>query len=550
MLDYVIAAVAGFVSFISPCVLPLVPAYIGYMGGRITNKVSAQVAVAGGGGEVDTGPTLAMRLGILMHGIAFVAGFTFIFVTLGILGTAFVREVGGNNISEVEGLIGRIGGVLIIVFGLHFMGAIPAFFKWLRKNDFILKSPLTSVAVIVIGLMLIAWGFTGTLSVWETSQYPTWAGFIALISAAALVLTMVMGDAFVQPEKFWNRTLNTLDYAFYADTRRQITAQGNQGLSSSALMGVVFAAGWTPCIGPTLGLAMTMAANGGDVANAAALMTAYSLGLGIPFLLTALMLDGASGMLRRLKSNMNTIKVVSGVFLVIIGFSVASGGLQDLSARFNAEFGDVSLRVEHCTVGVVEGDIRVGQYVTCVTGEEDFEALRAANETADLPTDPIDTINTASLPSISGGLPEVDLPEVGLAVGELAPDFQTTNLDGETVSLSDYRGQTVLLNFWFTACGPCRIEMPHFQEAFEEHEDFVVVAVNREESAGTISDFAGDLGLDFPLLLDEDSTIQDLYGIVGYPSTFILDADGVIVSKPIGLITPDRLDELLDEAMS
>jgi cytochrome c biogenesis protein CcdA/peroxiredoxin len=544
MLDYVIAAVAGFVSFISPCVLPLVPAYIGYMGGRITNKVSAQVAAVG---EVDTGPTLTMRLGILMHGIAFVAGFTFIFVTLGILGTAFVREVGGSNISEVEGLIGRVGGVLIIAFGLHFMGAIPAFFKWLRKNDSILKSSLTSVAVIVIGLALIAWGFTGTLNVWETSQYPAWAGFIALIAAAVLALTMVMGDAFVQPEKFWNKTLNTLDYAFYADTRRQITAQGNQGLSSSALMGVVFAAGWTPCIGPTLGLAMTMAANGGDVANAAALMTAYSLGLGIPFLLTALMLDSASGMLRRLKSNMNTIKVVSGAFLVVIGFSVASGGLQDLSARFNAEFGDVSLRLEHCTVGVVEGDIRVGQYVNCVTGEEDFETLRTANETAELPTD---TINTASLPSISGGLPEADLPEVGLSVGELAPDFQTTNLDGETVSLSDYRGQTVLLNFWFTACGPCRIEMPHFQETFEKHEDFVVVAVNREESASTVSDFAGELGLNFPMLLDEDSTIQDLYGIVGYPSTFILDTDGVIVSKPIGLITPDRLNELLDEAMS
>ena len=554
MLDIIIAAIAGFVSFISPCVLPLVPAYIGYMGGRMTHTVSAQVAVAGGGTVQIQERSLAMRFSTVMHGLAFVGGFTFIFVLLGLMGTAFIQQVGSTNV--IEAMIGRIGGIFIIFFGLHYMGVLPAIFARLRRYPAILSSLLTSIVFAVIGYALIAWGFTGTVDLTDTAAYPGWAGALTLLTLAAFAMGMVLGGAFARPSEFWNKVLNTIEYALYADTRMEMDAYGSKGLSGSALMGVVFAAGWTPCIGPTLGLAWTMAANGGDLGHATLLMIAYSLGLGIPFLLTALMLDSAQGVLRRLKSHMRTIKLVSGAFLVYIGFMIASGNLQSLSQEFSVKFGDFSYRVEQCTVGAFEGEIGWNQYGTCMSGDEDFEALRSAeNPVEQSSIDPLSvgTISDLALAvedTVSTSTTE-DIP-VGLAVGNRAPDFQTTTVAGEVVSLSDLRGQVVLLNFWFTSCAPCRVEMPDLQATYTTYrdDDFTVLAVNREEDAETITAFAESLnGLSFPLALDESGDIQYLYDVVGYPKSYLVDRDGIIVHVAHSILTQEQLEELLMDTL-
>ena len=109
-------------------------------------------------------------------------------------------------------------------------------------------------------------------------------------------------------------------------------------------------------------------------------MAAYSLGLGLPFLFTALMLDSAQGGLRRLTRHMNTIKVGSGVLLVLVGFSIGSGQLQQLSLTFSRDFGDFSYRVEQCTVGVVEGDITGGQLWDCYNDNPGPYILTGINE--------------------------------------------------------------------------------------------------------------------------------------------------------------------------
>jgi len=573
VLELFIAAVAGFVSFISPCVLPLVPAYIGYMGGRMTNTVSAQVAVGADGTGVlqSSGPSMSMRFSTFIHGLAFVAGFTTIFVILGIISTAFISTFGST--ATIEGVIGRVGGVLIILFGLHFMGAFPPVIRQLRKNSAIQESVLTSVIAAVVMILLLSWGFTNTFALWDTSAYPGWAGALAYISIAFVILGMFAGGAFTTPGNFWNKFLNTVETSLYSDTRRQITASGDKGLPGSALMGVVFAAGWSPCIGPTLGAAMTIAANGGDVTRAALLMGAYSLGLGIPFLLTALMLDSAQGMLLRLKQHMNTLKLVSGGFLVVIGVFVASGSLQDLSTRFSNDFADVSIRIEECVVGTLEGDIGLSQTGTCLSGGEDFRVLRAEHlgtqealdavpaalrESVDLPvsenvSEEVDPqaglVNEA--PSISEAA-ESASPVEGLAVGNLAPNFTTTTTEGEEVSLHDFRGEVVLLNFWFTECGPCRIEMPEFQNVYEKYQDdgFTILAVNREEEAETIEEFAEPLGLEFPLLLDLEGDIQFQYNIFGYPSTLLIDRDGVIQFRSFSALTEAQIQEIVGDAFS
>src|SRR5579871_1021530 len=146
-LSFSLALIAGLVSFLSPCVLPLVPAYIGYMGGRVTNTVAAQSA---GGAAIRIRPTLGSRFSTLLHGLAFVAGFAFVFVTLGLLGTAFVTEIGRQNINVVTGIIGRAGGLLIILFGLHFMGILPAILNRIIARKHILNTPLIAIAAVII----------------------------------------------------------------------------------------------------------------------------------------------------------------------------------------------------------------------------------------------------------------------------------------------------------------------------------------------------------------------------------------------------------------
>lgn len=377
-----LAIIAGLVSFVSPCVLPLVPAYIGYMSGRVTQTVATtQISVGSGGVAVMTQPTIAIRLSTLLHGVAFVAGFTAIFVAFGLLLTALTGIVSVNVLS---GIIGRIGGVVIIFFGLHFMGVLPSFFSWLRKQQSPALFMGIVVAMAVFGITLLLWGFTGQLNVWESRLWDreAWAPVLGLIFAGLLIVWLFLSEAFFQPRQFLLHSINRIDAMFYADTRPEMTSTGSS-LWSSALMGMVFSAGWTPCIGPVYGTILTVAAQTGDVAYALPLLTAYSLGLGIPFLLCALLLDGAQGGLRRVIRHMRAIKLVSGAFLVFVGVMIATGSLQDFSRTLAGQFTDLSVRVEECVIGWAQGDVYFNQVGGCLNGDADAEALKALNQGQD-----------------------------------------------------------------------------------------------------------------------------------------------------------------------
>ncbi len=125
---------------------------------------------------------------------------------------------------------------------------------------------------------------------------------------------------------------------------------------------------------------------------------------------------------------------------------------------------------------------------------------------------------------------------VGTQVGQLAPDFTTNLLDGSTISLSDYQGKVVLLNFWATWCGPCRVEMPEFQRIYSDSdtEEFVVLAVNLMESPEQIEPYIDELGLTFPIALDTNGDHNELFGVIAYPTTYVLDANGIIRIKHAG----------------
>jgi peroxiredoxin len=129
----------------------------------------------------------------------------------------------------------------------------------------------------------------------------------------------------------------------------------------------------------------------------------------------------------------------------------------------------------------------------------------------------------------------------------LAPDFTLFNTLGEEVQLSRFKGQAILINFWATWCGPCRIEMPALQDRFERYQDdgLVVLAVDFDESQEDVAFFGEELGLTFELLLDPGGDIQSLYQIIGYPTSYFVDAQGIVKVKHIGIMTEDQLDDNL-----
>ena len=222
-----LAFLAGLASFLSPCVFSLVPAYISYLGGRAAGDENRPGA----------------RFATFTHGLAFVLGFSFVFVSVGITASAF-----GSLLYGMRTWVARIGGIVVIIFGLHMTGVfrIP-----ILEND-----------------LRIYYG--------------------------------------------------------YSEHRR--------GYITSFLMGVFFSAGWSPCIGPVLGSILTLAIGGGSVALGVKLLSAYSAGLAIPFLIAALSIGWIFGILRRHKKVIHYVEVGMGVVLIIVGLMLLFNMFQWISA--------------------------------------------------------------------------------------------------------------------------------------------------------------------------------------------------------------------------
>lgn len=139
--------------------------------------------------------------------------------------------------------------------------------------------------------------------------------------------------------------------------------------------------------------------------------------------------------------------------------------------------------------------------------------------------------------------------DVDPTLGSLAPDFTLTSVDGKSVSLSQFHGKTVLVNFWATWCGPCQIEMPAIQSRFEQFKDdgLIVLAVDFDESRQAVAEFRDDFALTFELLLDSGAEVQKLYRNRSYPASFFIDSEGVIQVQHIGVMTEGQLDNYLEQ---
>jgi cytochrome c-type biogenesis protein len=220
-----LAFLAGLASFLSPCVFALVPAYIGYLGGR---------SVASGGNKNN-------RVAFT-HGLAFVAGFSVIFILLGVAASAI-----GGILYDLRTWLTYIGGIVVIIFGIHLTG--------------------------------------------------------------------------IYRIKF-------LEY----DLRPQSTPDRNRGYIASFLMGIFFSAGWSPCVGPILGAILTISFSGGSIAEGAILLTAYSAGLAIPFLIASVEIDIIASGIRRYGKVAHYIEKATGILLIFVGILLFTGRFERMAS--------------------------------------------------------------------------------------------------------------------------------------------------------------------------------------------------------------------------
>lgn len=143
----------------------------------------------------------------------------------------------------------------------------------------------------------------------------------------------------------------------------------------------------------------------------------------------------------------------------------------------------------------------------------------------------------------------VNSQQIQVAVGEKAPDFVLTDLQGNKHKLSDYKGQGVFLNFWGTWCQPCETEMPYINNQYLQFKNkgVQVLAVNVGESRLAVEKFAENHNLDFPIMIDKDDQVQTAYGIDPLPETFLIDKSGKVVKLFTGQLSENTVRDLMNQ---
>ena len=137
-------------------------------------------------------------------------------------------------------------------------------------------------------------------------------------------------------------------------------------------------------------------------------------------------------------------------------------------------------------------------------------------------------------------------PSTVLAIGSPVPEFALVALNGQQVKINELRGYPIMINFWASWCGPCVAEMPLIQDRYDQYGSrLVILAINADEPRSDVLDFVNDNGLTFSILLDPNGSVQSLYHIRAYPTSFFVDAEGILQAEHIGTLSATQIDQYL-----
>ena len=149
----------------------------------------------------------------------------------------------------------------------------------------------------------------------------------------------------------------------------------------------------------------------------------------------------------------------------------------------------------------------------------------------------------------------VTVPEESTENPDLAPDFTVYDVDGNAYKLSDFRGKPVILNFWASWCGPCKAEMPEFENAYVEYGDqihFIIVDLvdGQSETVESGSAYVTEMGYTFPVYFDTDMEAAFSYQVSAIPMSIFIDAQGIVVNSHVGMISADELQQNIDTLLA
>lgn len=400
----------GLISFFSPCVLPILPLYFGYLSGSASP---------------DSDPLDAdkdMQKGLLIaNTFFFVVGISSAFFLLALGFTAF-----GRFFDQHSGLISKIGGVIVMLFGCYQLGIFGDSMLLSRERKFHLD-----------------------------------------------------------PEKLSASPL------------------------TAALMGFTFSFGWTPCVGPALTSALLMASSSENAVTGLLLVLLYTLGFTLPFLLISFFAEKAMAFFAGKGRMLTTIQKVGGLLMVIMGVLMFIGW---------------------------------------------FSAAPAADPSASTTAEPQTDGGYAvsSDPNTETAEPEMD--DSGERAKIKAPAIDLVDSDGNPVSLDDYLGKTVFLNFWATWCGPCKNEMPDIQKLYEDYgyneKDVAVIAVAhpdyyREGTQEHIQAYLDEQGYTYPVFFDKSAGSISAYSIGSFPTTYMIDDEGYVYGYVSGAVSYETMAEII-----
>lgn len=261
---------------------------------------------------------------------------------------------------------------------------------------------------------------------------------------------------------------------------------------SAFILGFTFSFGWTPCIGPILASVLIMASTSSSEITANLLITIYTIGFILPFIIVAGFYSKLFKSIDKMKSYMGTIKKICGVILIISGLVMVFNGATNIN--------------------------KINEY----NNIEKDEIIN--NE---------DNSNK-----------------------EIAIDFTLKDQYGNEHTLSKYRGKTIFLNFWGTWCPPCRGEMPYIEEIYNEYgensNNIIILGVaapnlGREGSEEEIVSFLEENNYTFPVVMDFGGELVYKYGIGGFPTTFIINEDGEVVNKIVGAMDKENMKMMIED---
>lgn len=473
--------VQGLVSFFSPCVLPLLPIYIGYL--------------AGGTAKTREDGTIEYpRRTVLINTLCFVVGVSFAFFLLGAGFTAL-----GQFFHEYQQVFSIAASVIMIAFGLYMLGVFG-------KNRFV-----------------------------ETEhRLPFRLNKFAMNPGIALVL------------------------------------------------GFTFSFAWTPCIGPVLTSVLLMAGSSATAAEGFLLVGVYTLGFILPFLAVGLF---TGEVLRFFRTHGNVVKYtvkIGGALLLVMGLFTLTGWMNGVS-RFFASLGTSQPTTEHVVSAENASEASEGETAktnNIASRVEDEQTTQDSADTADSTGENVETTTpseTTQEPestsankadtseAATGSADQSDTPENTPAKDyPAAPyaDTEFTDQYGNKVALDDFRGKTILLNFFATWCGPCQAELPDLQSLYEEYgenaNDLVVLGVanpndeSRNAADGSVAEITSFLEqqqVTYPVLMDTQGLLFGACNISAFPTTIMITENGEVFGQVVGGLTSEMMHAIVEQTM-